>query len=210
MKHISLSLILISFALIFTQCKKDDNKTPTPIPKYNLISIQTDFGDMVIWLYESTPNHKDNFITLTLNKFYDSLIFHYIQPHSIIIGGDPKGDGTGGTDYTIPAEFSDSITHVYGAVCAARLPDGQNPEKSSNGSQFYIVANKSGMHSRDKNYTVFGQVISGLSVVDTISVLDRDLNNKPAENVYMKKVEIVQYTDEELKTQFNFVRPKNY
>jgi len=204
MKHLSLSLLLISFFLFFSQCKKDEK--PAPV-KYELVMIHTDYGNMLIWLYDSISLHKSNFLTLTKAKFYDSLIFHCVIPNSLIQGGDPLGNGTGGPGYVLSPEFNDSITNVYGAVGAAM---DNNPQKNTNGSQFYIVVNKAGYHSRDKNFTVFGLVIDGMSAADSIAVVNRDLNDKPLVTVYMKKVEVVQYTEEELKTQFNFIIPKNY
>jgi peptidyl-prolyl cis-trans isomerase B (cyclophilin B) len=202
MKKLTLSLMLVSFLLIFSECKKDE---PAPGPtKYDLILIHTDFGNMLMWLYTQTPLHRANFLDLTNKKFYDSLLFHRVVPNFVIQGGDPNGDGTGGPGYMISAEFNDSITHVYGAVGAAR---DNNPAKSSNGSQFYIVVNKAGTHSLDNNYTVFGLIINGMAAADAIAVVNRDLNNKPLTPVYMTKVEKVQYTEEELKTQFNFTIP---
>ena len=202
MKHLSLSLLLISFLLIFSQCKKED---PIPAPvKYDLVLIHTNQGNMLMWLYDQTPLHKANYLSLVKDKFYDSLIFHRIVPSFVIQGGDPKGDGTGGPGYILAPEFHDSITHIYGAVGAAR---DNNPEKSSNGSQFYIVVNKAGSHTLDKSYTVFGQIIDGMSAAEAIVIVDRDKNNKPITNVYMTKVEIVKYTEAELKTLFNFTIP---
>ena len=202
MKHLSLSLLLISFLLIFSQCKKDDN-TPGPV-KYDLVQISTDSGNILIWLYEQTPIHKTNFMTLTGEKYYDSVIFYYVKSNDVIKSGDPNGDGTGGKSYLLAGEFNDSITNVYGAVGAVM---NTNPQKSTHGSQFYIVVNKAGAHSLDKTYSVFGQVIDGMHTAVAISVLDRDLNNKPLTNIYMKKVEIVKYTEDELKTKFNFKIP---
>lgn len=177
--------------------------------QYELALIHTDFGNMLIWLYTQTPLHKANFLSLTKSKYYDGLIFHRVVPDFVIQGGDPDGNGTGGPGYTIPAEFRDSLTHVYGAVGAARLADAQNPLKASSGSQFYIVVPKAGYHGLDKNYTVFGIVINGLSAVDAIVLVPSSgsPNYKPITNVYMTKVEAVIYTRAQLKAQFNFTIP---
>jgi peptidyl-prolyl cis-trans isomerase B (cyclophilin B) len=204
MKHLSLSLLLISFLLIFSQCKKDEPKPAGPV-KYNLVLIHTDYGNMLVWLYDQTPFHRDNFLQLTKDKFYDSLIFHRILPNTVIEGGDSSGDGTGGKATPLAPEFHDSITNIYGAIGAVME---NTPTKNTNGTQFYIVVNKSGVHSRDKTYTVFGQVIDGMSATDAIVLVDRGPNDKPLANIYMTKVEVIQYTEEELKTLYKFIIPK--
>ena len=203
MKHLSLSLLLISFLIIFSQCKKDEPTPPGPV-KYNLVLIHSDSGNMLVWLYDQTPYHRDNFLQLTKDKFYDSLIFHHIVVNTVIEGGDSNGDGTGGKATPLAPEFHDSITNIYGAVGSVM---DNTPSKNTNGTQFYIVINKSGVHSRDKTYTVFGQVIDGMSAAVAIATVNRDGNDKPIENVYMTKVEVVQYTEEELKTLYKFKIP---
>src|SRR5204863_5372392 len=132
----------------------------------DLISMKTKFGEMVMCLYDLTPKHKANFLSLTEQHFFDSTTFHRIVPNFVIQGGDPNSkdsdptnDGTGGPGYTIPAEINSLLKHDYGAVGAAR---DNNPQKASNGSQFYIVVNPSGDHNLDGNYTVFGMVIQGM------------------------------------------------
>jgi cyclophilin family peptidyl-prolyl cis-trans isomerase len=172
---------------------------------YKLSKIETDFGNMLIWLYPQTPLHRNNFIKLTAEHFYDSLIFHRVINNFVIQGGDPLGTGYGGPGYTIPAEFRTSIKHVNGAVGAARLADNINPNKESSGSQFYIVDNINGTPSLDGKYTVFGIVVDGITTVDAISqVPTNPSNDRPLVNVYMKKVSIVNYTAQELKDNFGF------
>ena len=176
---------------------------------YKLSKIETDFGTMLLWLYPKTPLHRNNFIKLTSDHFYDSVIFHRVINNFVIQGGDPTGVGNGGPGYTIPAEIMSSIKHVNGAVGAARLSDDINPNKESNGSQFYIVDNINGTPSLDGRYTVFGIVIDGLTTVDAISQVPTDLSNdRPLTNVYMTKVSIVNYTEQELKDNFGFTIPK--
>jgi peptidyl-prolyl cis-trans isomerase B (cyclophilin B) len=192
--------------LILIACDKDDdnkdNKPVIPETKYDVIKIQTGFGDIFIWLYNETPLHKHNFDSLTRAGFYDGLIFHRVINDFVIQGGDPLGNGTGGPGYTITAEFVDTITHIQGAVGAAR---NNNPEKRSNGSQFYIVEDPNGEHSLDMNYTVFGQTIDGMDVVSAIAEVSVDGNDKPLNDVVMTKVEIVQYTSQELVDNFGYV-----
>lgn len=117
-----------------------------PSPKC-LIEITTDYGVMVAELYDITPLHRDNFMKLAEEGFYDGLLFHRVIDGFMIQGGDPDSKnaqpgarlGGGGPGYQVPAEFVDSLVHVKGAIAAARTGDQINPEKKSSGSQFYIV-----------------------------------------------------------------------
>ncbi len=133
---------------------KNGNKTKTiekqvfiTAPENCLILIETSMGNMVAELYDATPLHRDNFIKLVEEGFYDELLFHRVIKGFMIQGGDPESKnaaadkrlGTGGPGYQIPAEFVDSLVHIKGAICAART---NNPEKKSSGSQFYIVQGK--------------------------------------------------------------------
>lgn len=116
-------------------------------PETCLIELETEFGKMTIQLYDATPLHRDNFIKLVEEGFYDGLLFHRVIQGFMIQGGDPgsrdapadKPLGMGGPGYQIPAEFVDSLIHVKGALSAARTGDAVNPQKKSSGSQFYIV-----------------------------------------------------------------------
>lgn len=116
-------------------------------PKNCTVQMITDYGTMTILLFDETPLHRDNFIKLAEEGFYDDLIFHRVINGFMIQGGDPESRdaapstrlGTGGPGYTIPAEFVDSLVHVKGALAAARTGDQINPERRSSGSQFYIV-----------------------------------------------------------------------
>ena len=116
-------------------------------PEKCLVRITTDYGVMIVQLYDATPQHRDNFIKLTEEGFYDGLVFHRVINGFMIQGGDPDSRnakpgvplGGGGPGYQIPAEFADSLFHIKGALAAART---NNPEKKSSGSQFYIVQGK--------------------------------------------------------------------
>jgi peptidyl-prolyl cis-trans isomerase B (cyclophilin B) len=124
--------------------KVDNNKTP-------MVEMVTNMGTMKIKLYDNTPQHRDNFIKLVEQGFYDSVLFHRIIPSFMIQGGDPDSKGApagkmlgmGGPGYTVPAEFVDNNIHVKGALAAARMGDQMNPTKASSGSQFYIVQGQS-------------------------------------------------------------------
>lgn len=112
-----------------------------------VVTIKTNYGDMVAVLYDETPLHKENFIKLAKEKFYDSLLFHRVIPGFMIQGGDPESKtaqpgqpvGRGGPGYTVAAEITPRFFHEKGALSAARLGDNVNPAKASSGSQFYIV-----------------------------------------------------------------------
>jgi peptidyl-prolyl cis-trans isomerase B (cyclophilin B) len=112
-----------------------------------VVTIQTSYGEMVVILFDETPKHKENFLKLAKEKYYDSLLFHRVIEGFMIQGGDPDSKkttgeqqlGQGGPGYTIPAEFNVNFYHEKGALAAARLGDQMNPEKASSGSQFYIV-----------------------------------------------------------------------
>jgi cyclophilin family peptidyl-prolyl cis-trans isomerase len=248
--------------LLFTKCSANDPAK---------IVIITDYGDIVLQLYDQTPQHRDNFIKLVKEGYYDGTLFHRVIKAFMIQGGDPDsknanpGDrlGSGGPGYTIPAEFVPKYIHKRGALAAART---NNPMKASSGSQFYIVQGtvynedesdmvevqiaqqyaqqmyfqyrreeqdamqKAGqtveldtLHARasrrasawlrqnpyqimpedravyetiggapllDGEYTVFGEVIQGMEVVEKIIAVDTDDNNRPIQDVKIKKMKV--------------------
>jgi peptidyl-prolyl cis-trans isomerase B (cyclophilin B) len=112
-----------------------------------VVTIKTSYGDMVAILYDETPKHKENFIKLAKEHYFDSLLFHRVIPSFMIQTGDPNSKkaqpgehlGSGGPDYTIDAEFVPQYFHEKGALSAARQNDDRNPTKASSASQFYIV-----------------------------------------------------------------------
>ena len=129
-------LIIAVVVLVLSSCAKE---------KDTYVLIETDFGNMKVRLYNDTQLHKDNFLKLVDEKFYDGLLFHRIVKDFMIQGGDPESRnahnaqtlGMGGPDYKIPAELGK--IHRKGALAAARNGDATNPERKSSGSQFYIV-----------------------------------------------------------------------
>lgn len=195
-----------------------------PLPETNYFRIDSEFGSIVVKLYDETPLHRDNFKKLAAGGFYDSTTFHRVMSQFMIQGGDPlskdgdpSNDGSGGPGYTIPSEFSPELIHKKGALAAARQPDQVNPERQSSGSQFYIVQGRvlddamleqielgvgrtmpgftiptearevykaiGGAPFLDQQYTVYGEVVEGLDVVDAIAAIptvgpptDRPLN----------------------------------
>ena len=240
------------------------------------ILISTAYGNMKVKLFNETPLHRDNFIRLVKQGFYDSLLFHRVINQFVIQGGDPDSKyaddtasiGYGEVDYWIPAEFNRKIYHKKGMLGTARAGDDVNPDKESSGSQFYIVMGKTfdsaalrkeeirvnryivqkinnnvafggkskelrkyymsltddslkyvsrqlrdpisieryektphftftpeqqkiyatlgGIPQLDMNYTIFGEVVEGLEVIDKIAAVKTDNNDKPKENVRMK------------------------
>ena len=135
--------------------------------KNYVATIRTHRGDIVIAMDSFyAPLHTNNFVFLTRQGFYDGLIFHRLEPNFVLQGGDPLGDGTGGPGYTLPAEFG--LQHEKYAVAAARKGNRVNPEKRSSGSQFYITY-KPAPFLDQQGYTVFGRVIEGSDVVETMT-----------------------------------------
>lgn len=140
------------------------------------------------------PLHVENFKKLAREKFYNGLTFHRAFPHLLVQTGDPlskKKDrsrvGTTGPGYTVPPEIRRK--HTKGAVAAARLPDKINPSRMSNGSQFYICL--APMPNLDGQYTVFGNVIYGLDVLDAISTQPVDSNDYPVARIKIERLQIM-------------------
>jgi peptidyl-prolyl cis-trans isomerase B (cyclophilin B) len=133
--------------------------------------LDTDRGVIVIEFYPAVaPKTVANFETLAKKGFYNGLTFHRVVPGFVVQGGDPKGDGSGGPGYDVPAEISPAEKHLRGSVATARLGDAVNPDRKSSGSQFYICLEP--QPPLDGQYTVFGGVIEGMAVVDKIQVGD--------------------------------------
>ncbi len=137
------NVLIISMILLFASCAVFKSKVPTE----QKVLVETNYGDFVVKLYNETPKHKENFVKLVNESYYDSLLFHRVINQFMIQGGDPESKnapsdkrlGNGGPGYEIDAEFVDGIYHKKGALAAAREADFANPEKRSSGSQFYIV-----------------------------------------------------------------------
>lgn len=153
--------------------------------------ITTNKGAIKMKFFQTqAPETSKNFIELAKKGFFNGLTFHRVIPDFMIQGGDPKGDGTGGETYkgpgtTLRGEVSKELFHIRGAVAMANKGD---PNTAS--SQFFIVQNKSGARFLDGGYTIFGQVIDGMNVVDEIANTPRDAKDKPRSPIIMEKVEI--------------------
>ncbi len=158
-----------------------------------MFDIETNLGTMRIKLYDKTPLHRDNFAKLVAKKYYDSTLFHRVISGFMIQAGDPLTRdtsmvdkwGTGGPGYTVPAEFVNEYWHKKGAVAAARQGDLANPKKSSSGSQFYIVHDENACLHLDGEYTIFGEIIQGLDVIDKIAAVETDMRDLPLKPVYI-------------------------
>lgn len=210
---LNMRLLYLLFLLLFTlsACHK----------RQTIVRIETKFGDIRVRLYDETPLHRDNFLKLARSGFYDSLLFHRVIRDFVIQGGDPTSKhaapgvllGGGEIGYTIPSEIR--FPHVRGALSAARKSDAHNPQRASDGSQFYIVQGQrhtdasldelervmgikfspewrarykavGGTPQLDGQYTVFGEVVSGMEVVDRIAAVPRDANDRPLEDIRMR------------------------
>ena len=225
MLWILISLIIASiFGL--TSCKKNNPR----------VVMETTMGNIELKLYNETPLHRDNFISLVKESAYDSLLFHRVIRDFMIQGGDPDSKnaepgallGEGDLPYTIPSEFrlNKGIFHRRGVLAAAREGDDVNPEQRSSAMQFYIVWGRvfddesldrlqerldqftggkvkltpqmreayrtvGGTPHLDGQYTVFGEVVSGLEVVEAIQNVATDHNDRPLDDIriiraYMK------------------------
>jgi len=188
------------------------------------VKITTDFGDMIIKLYDDTPLHKANFLKNVRNGWLDGTLFHRVIPSFMMQGGDPNSIGASidqslGVDRCtkVPAEIRPNRFHKKGALSAARQPDGSNPDRLSSGCQFFIVQGYRhtdqqliGLESQgrmipakqkawykalggypflDGDYTVFGEVIEGMEVIELIAAMETfktgGVKDRPIEDVKM-------------------------
>lgn len=205
-----ISGILLSMSLSFNSCSCNrgssetelDDSTKTALEMKKRLREEPEFevvtshGTMKLRLYSKTPKHRDNFAKLVADKYYDGMRFHRVIEGFMIQGGDPYSRdtamvdrwGTGGPEYTVPAEFVEEYHHKKGAVAAARKGDMANPRKASSGSQFYIVQDEYGCSHLDGQYTVFGEIYEGLDVIDRIATVATDRYDRPYEDVMIVSI----------------------
>ncbi|MBR6184100.1 MAG: peptidylprolyl isomerase [Bacteroidales bacterium] len=170
------------------------------LPAEPVFDIITSMGVIKIKLYADTPKHRENFAKLALEKYYDGILFHRVIDGFMIQAGDPLTKdannkprfGTGGPDYTIPAEFVAEHNHKKGALAAARRGDAVNPYKESSGSQFYIVQDARNCAQLDGEYTVFGETIEGLDVIDKIAAVETDRRDCPLQDVKIITIKLAE------------------
>ncbi len=191
-----------------------------PKEKIYIVSMTTKFGAINLRLYNETPKHRDNFLKLVREGFYNGTLFHRVIKNFMIQGGDPDSKnakpgqalGNGDVGYRVPAEFNTNLFHKKGALAAAR---DNNAEKASSGCQFYIVQGKKltdaeidafesklkikfspaqreaykqigGTPHLDMNYTVYGEVLIGLNVVDSIASVKTGAYDRPVDDVVIQ------------------------
>ncbi|HEX8330705.1 MAG TPA: peptidylprolyl isomerase [Hymenobacter sp.] len=197
-REIGLWLLLLLWVAGPAAAAEKPRKSPKPSSKDEVVTLTTPQGVIRLILFDDTPRHKENFLKKAKSGFYDGTTFHRVIPNFMIQGGDanskdsdPSNDGLGNpNDATIPAELAPGHQHNYGALAAARQGDYINPNRSSSITQFYLVQNHDGTHFLDGQYTVFGQVIQGLDVIDKIANLPRDGRDRPtADSKMTMKVE---------------------
>lgn len=190
-------------------------------PKHDFVKIKTSKGECIIMLYNQTPKHRDNFLKLSREGFYNGTLFHRVIQEFMIQGGDPDSKtakpgqalGEGDLKYRVEAEFRDNLFHKKGVLAAAR---DNNPQKESSASQFYIVQGKKwtdaalddvqmkrmngriisesqrkvykelgGTPHLDQNYTVYGEVVSGIEMIDAIAEVKTGTSDRPVEDLSM-------------------------
>ena len=163
------------------------------------VLLETTEGNILIRLYNETPRHRDNFLKLVSEHFYDSLLFHRVIPGFMIQAGDPDSRhaepgvllGEGDLPYKLEPEIVPTIRHRYGSVAAAREGDDVNPAHLSSACQFYIVTSKYGVPRLDDNYTVFGEVVDGMKVANLIQRKIRDDDDRPVYDVRILRATVV-------------------
>jgi cyclophilin family peptidyl-prolyl cis-trans isomerase len=220
MKRIQFTLIVLIVSCFFASNTYAQSKK---------VLIETNLGNITILLYDETPQHRDNFVKLVEEGFYEGLLFHRVINNFMIQGGDPESKdagpkkmlGNGGPGYNVPAEFVSKYFHKKGALAAAREGDNVNPNKESSGSQFYIVHGRTfsdddlnnietrmnkdftseqrefyktegGSPHLDGNYTVFGEVVEGLAIIDKIATVRVGKNDRPIENVIIINMTVIE------------------
>ncbi len=202
-----LTVLLTAIGLSACTCQRQqkEQNTSTQTVMEPLYDINTTMGTIRVKLYAQTPKHKQNFEKLAAEGFYNDILFHRVINGFMIQAGDPltkdpaNADlyGTGGPDYTVPAEFVPEYRHLKGALAAARKGDFVNPSKASSGSQFYIVQDERNCAQLDGQYTVFGQTVEGFDVIDKIAAVETNFRDCPLEPVRI--ISVVKVVPEESK-----------
>ena len=166
------------------------------LPEEPVFDIVTTMGTIRVKLYKDTPRHRDNFARLAITHYYDNVLFHRVINGFMIQGGDPYTRdtarvaewGEGGPGYNIDAEILPEHTHKKGALAAARRGNFANPMRESSGSQFYLVQDSLNCKHLDGEYTVFGETIAGLNVIDRIARVQTDRYDHPVRPVVIQRI----------------------
>jgi cyclophilin family peptidyl-prolyl cis-trans isomerase len=181
MKRLVIALFAIVALVACTQAQTGKGKETKVEVKRPKVIMETDMGKIVLELFpDVAPNHVKNFLDLANKGFYDGLTFHRVISGFVIQGGDPNGDGTGGSGTTVKAEFS-NLKHMPGTLAMARSSD---PNSAS--SQFYICLAQ--LPSLDGKYTIFGQTVEGMDVVKKIGAVKTGQGDRPLTPVRMIRV----------------------
>ena len=166
------------------------------LPEEPIFDIVTSMGTIRVKLYKDTPKHRDNFTRLALTRYYDGVLFHRVINGFMIQGGDPftrdtsrvEEWGEGGPGYTVDAEILPEHTHKKGALAAARRGNMANPMRESSGSQFYLVQDSTNCKHLNGEYTVFGETVGGLNVIDRIARVQTDRLDRPVRPVVIQRI----------------------
>lgn len=172
MRHLFVKSFFLLAVIFISSCSFSQNKATLEGP---MVRIKTRFGNMKVVLYNETPQHRDNFMKLTKEKVFDSLIFHRVIKGFMVQGGDPNSKratkdqvlGDGDLNYTVPAEIVPGIIHKKGVIAAARNGDEENPERRSSATQFYLAQ---------------GLVYK----LDDIPAIEQKMNIRAAEALFLK------------------------
>jgi peptidyl-prolyl cis-trans isomerase B (cyclophilin B) len=163
--------------------------------EFEVGQINTNKGEILIWLFDETPRHKESFLSLAKAGYWDTLSFNRVIKDFVAQGGCPDTpEGFADSPYLLEPEFNDTIRHVYGSFAAGR---DDNPQMLSAGCQFYIVQNKNGLVRLDNKYTVYGHVFKGMEVVDAIVSVPTDSIDEPITKIMMD-VNIIKMTKREI------------
>lgn len=172
MKNSLIKILLFIAVVTNSSCSFSQNK---PVPEGPMVLISTKYGDMKVVLYNETPLHRDNFMKLTKEGVFDSLLFHRVIKGFMVQGGDPQSKratreqvlGDGDLNYTVPAEIVPGIIHKKGVIAAARNGDEDNPERRSSATQFYLAQGK-------------------VYKLDDVPSIEQNLNSRVAETLFLK------------------------
>ncbi|MFT4862653.1 MAG: peptidyl-prolyl cis-trans isomerase B (cyclophilin B) [Pseudohongiellaceae bacterium] len=191
----STALLALSVALIAASC--------SPPTTYEVGQIQTPMGELLIWLYDDTPKHKEAFLELAESGYWDTYTFNRVIDEFVAQGGCPDvPEGFAYSVHLIEPEFEAGHKHIYGAFGAGR---DDNPAKLAAACQFYVVQNQEGLARLDDNYMIYGHVFKGMDVVDALVKVETDDSDKPLVDIPVD-VNVILMTQAEIEA-FGFQLP---
>ena len=181
--------IIIGSLLILTSLQKKEEEMALTENNYMdyVITLKTNHGDIRFETYsKDAPETVENFITLAKKNFYDGVIFHRVIEGFMIQGGDPEGTGRGGPGYTFDDEINPQA-QIYQEGYKEGIVAMANAGPNTQGSQFFIMVADNDL---PPNYTIFGKVISGQEIANKIAKVEKDINDKPTEDVIIESVSV--------------------